>query len=114
MRPFPPDAGSGLVQVSTAGGTEPLWAHSGRELFYVNGANELVAVQMSADPSFAAGRQNVLFSVVDYRRYPGYPQYEVTPDDRRFVMLRIEDLGSATELILVDNWAEELRQRMAN
>ena len=113
VRPFP-DASASIQQVSSAGGTEPLWAHSGRELFYVNGANELVAVQVSADPSFAASRQDVLFSVVDYRRYVGYAQYEVTPDDRRFVMLRTEDLGSATELILVENWVEELRERVGN
>jgi serine/threonine-protein kinase len=43
VRPFP-DAGSGLVQVSTNGGYNPVWAHSGRELFYRNGANEMVAV----------------------------------------------------------------------
>ena len=44
VRPFPPDAGSGLVQVSTDGGLDPVFAHNGRELFYRNGANELVAV----------------------------------------------------------------------
>ena len=43
VRPFP-DAGANLRQVSTNGGREPVWAHSGQELFYVNGANELVAV----------------------------------------------------------------------
>ena len=40
VRPFP-DAGASLQQVSTDGGTEPVWAHSGRQLFYVNGAQEL-------------------------------------------------------------------------
>jgi hypothetical protein len=34
----------------------------------------------------------------------------VTPDDQRFVMLRIGDENAvASELILVENWAEELR-----
>ena len=40
VRPFPPDAESGLVQVSTDGGRGPVWAHNGRELFYRNGAND--------------------------------------------------------------------------
>ena len=110
VRPFP-EAGVSLQQVSTNGGREPLWAHSGRELFYVNGANELVAVQVSTDPAFAAGQQEVLFSVAAYMRNPAYTLYDVTPDDQRFVMLRLGDRENAvaSELILVENWAEELR-----
>ena len=39
--------------------------------------------------------------------------YDVSPDDQRFVMLRIGDdqNTAASELILVENWAEELRER---
>ena len=114
VRPFP-DTGSGLVQVSTNGGYDPVWAHSGRELFYRNGANELVAVQVSGDPTFVAGQQDGLFSMADYLPSNGNPLYDVSPDDRRFVMLRItEQARDDTELIMVDRWAEELRQRMGN
>ena len=56
VRPFP-DAASSHWQVSTGGGTEPLWAPSGRELFYRNGAGDMVAVQVSGDPSFSWGQQ---------------------------------------------------------
>ena len=109
VRPFP-EAGVSLQQVSTNGGREPLWAHSGRELFYVNSVNELVAVQVSTDPAFALGQQEALFSVAAYMRNPAYTLYDVTPDDQRFVMLRIGDENAvASELILVENWAEELR-----
>ena len=114
VRPFP-DTGSGLVQVSTNGRYDPVWAHSGRELFYRNGANELVAVQVSGDPTFVAGQQEGLFSMADYLPSNGNPLYDVSPDDRRFVMLRItEQARDDTELIMVDRWAEELRQRMGN
>ena len=43
----------------------------------------------------------------------GHPMYDVSPDDQRFVMLRIGDdqNTAASELILVENWAEELRER---
>ena len=113
VRPFPPDAGSDLVQVSADGGTEPIWAHSGRELFYRNGSNELVAVQVSGDPSFSASQQEVLFSTADYMRGGGHAIYDVTPDDQRFVMLRIREVDSGT-LILVQNFFEELRERIGN
>ena len=40
--------------------------------------------------------------------------YDVRPDDQSFVMLRISDVAAATELIWVENWAEELRRRVPN
>jgi serine/threonine-protein kinase len=107
VRPFP-DAMSARWQVSTGGGTEPLWAHSGRELFYRNGASELVAVQVSGNPSFAVGRQDVLFSVADYLFGNGRPQYDVNPDDQRFVLLRI-GTAAGTDPILVEGFVEELK-----
>ena len=115
VRPFPPDAGSGLVQVSTDGGLDPVFAHNGRELFYRNGANELVAVQFTGDPTFVAGQQEVLFPMDGYLTASAHAMYDVSPDDRRFVMLRIGDEETAaSELILVTNWFEELRQRMGS
>ena len=113
--PFPEGRlGGGLVQVSADGGRDPVWAHNGRELFYRNGANELVAVQVSGDPTFVAGQQEVLFSMADYLPSRGHPMYDVSPDDQRFVMLRTGAEGEDSQLILVTNWFEELRQRMGS
>ena len=72
---------------------------------------ELVAVQITGDPTFAAGRQDNLFSVAGY--LGGCYTYEPSPDDQRFVMLRIEEATSA-ELILVVNFFEELKARVGN
>ena len=93
---------------------EPVWAHSGRELFYRNGANELVAVQVIAGSSFAWERQDVLFSTADFLQRGAHPQYDVSPDDQRFVMLRMGTEGEDSQLILVTNWFEELRERMGS
>src|SRR5712691_9384191 len=43
-----PNVGGGQWQVSTAGGTKPLWARSGRELFYVGADGALVRVPVEA------------------------------------------------------------------
>ena len=54
-----------------------------------------------------------LFSVADYRM-DGItpPGYDVTRDDQRFVMMRIGEEGeTGTELILVENFLEELGER---
>ena len=114
VRPFP-EAGTSLRQVSVNGGTEPKWAHSGRELFYVNGDGELVAIQVSTDPTFAAGPQEVLFSVADYMRNPAQAMYDVALDDQQFVMLRLGDTeDDPSEFILVENWADEFLGRTGN
>jgi Tol biopolymer transport system component len=108
VRPFP-DAESGRWMVSRNGGAEPVWAHSGRELFYRNGENELVAVQVTADSLFASDSEEVLFSASDYFARDGYPAYDVSPDDERFVMFRASGAGP-WELILVQNFFEELKR----
>ena len=114
VRPFP-DADSGLRLVSTAGGAEPVWAYDGRELFYRNGADELVAVQVRTDSVFEWDSQDVLFSMAEYQPGNTHPMYDVNPDDQRFVMLRMGNEGAASaEVYLVTNWFEELRQRMGN
>ena len=49
----------------------------------------------------------------DYLTSNGRPQYDVSPDDQRFVMMRIGDEDAANVgAYLVTNWFEELRQRM--
>ena len=112
--PFPPDAASDLVTVSANGGSEPVWARGGGELFYRNGANDLVAVQFTEDSTFVRVREDRLFSMDDYLQGQGHASYDVSLDDQQFVMLRIDDEGTGSELIWVQNWAEELRQRLGN
>ena len=78
--PFP-NAGEAKWAVSTSGGTEPAWSHSGRELFYRNGLGEMVAVEIETEPTFAPGQPEVLFSATEFRSSNNRPQYDVTPDD---------------------------------
>ncbi len=62
VQPFP-KVDAGHWQVSTAGGTRPLWARSGRELFYEsNGALMAVTVQ-AAGSIFSAGNPTKLFDL---------------------------------------------------
>ncbi len=110
VSPFP-DTETGRQQVSVAGGVEPRWAHSGRELFYRNGADEMVAVAVTTAEGFRVEGEEILFPAGAYLRGVGHPQYDVLPDDQGFVMLRVSGLDDAGELILIDNWYAELRGR---
>ncbi len=114
VRPFPETEG-GKWPVSTSGGVMPVWAHSGRELFYVNADAEMVAAQIQLASDFAVTDRTVLFTIpsdILFRQGEQYSLYDVASDDRRFVMLRAVDVqDSAPELILVENWVEELKAK---
>ena len=61
VRPFPETA-SAKWQVSTAGGGEPTWARTGRELLYLNGKSEMVSAEIQPGATFSVGKQRTLFS----------------------------------------------------
>ena len=113
VRPFP-NVSEARQLVSTDGGSEPLWAHSGRELFYRTADSKLIAVQVVRDPAFRLGTQRVLFSVERYEADVFDRNYDVTRDDQRFLMIR-QDVGQNDgELILVLNWLEEVKREVGN
>ena len=113
VRPFP-NSSTAKWQISTNGGSEPLFAHSGRELFYKDGENQLVSVAMNAGTTFSSGEHQILFSVLGTAPGDaGHRMYDVAPDDKRFLMIR--SLGAAdllVPLIVVDNFFTELRKKV--
>jgi serine/threonine-protein kinase len=118
VRPFP-NVHDGRWQVSVNGGTEPLWAHSGRELFYWSRDGEMVAAQVETDPTFRVGTRQVLFQdpALVYMKNDDHRHYSVSLDDRRFLVSRPVEVAQVTsegELILIENWLEELKQRVRN
>lgn len=100
-----PGAG-GKRQVSTEGGTVPVWAPSGRELFYRNG-QDMMVVPFETSPRFAPGKPEILFSG-DYLSHPGRA-YDISPDGERFLMVKPDD-DENTELHVVLNWFQELKR----
>ena len=109
--PFP-NTGAAKWAVSTRGGTEPLWSHSGRELFYRDGSANLVAVEVSPAPTFSLGRSTVLFPIGGFGFQTLYPEYAVAPDDRRFLMIRRFVPNAPDKLIVIENWFEELKAKL--
>jgi len=106
VRPFP-KVGEGKWQISSGGGEDPVWAPQGQELFYRNG-QALMAVGIKTEPTFTPGRPVVLFTG-DYQSIPYNRQYDVTPDGRRFLMIKQERTGIA-QINVVLNWFEELKR----
>ncbi|PYO91089.1 MAG: hypothetical protein DMD66_00835 [Gemmatimonadetes bacterium] len=105
--PFP-NTSAGKWAISTGAGTEPLWSHRGSELFYRAASGDLVAVAIHTQPRFSLGRSAALFPAAGFTSLRFAPQYAVAPDDRRFLMIRA---GAPDQLIVVENWFEELRTK---
>jgi serine/threonine-protein kinase len=103
VRPFP-DPGSGAVwQVSTDGGQEPVWSHSGRELFY-HGATHLMAAELGSGPSFSVRARRQLFNRADFLANAFHPRYAVLPGDTSFVMIQSRFGAGDLETVVVTNW----------
>jgi len=112
VRSFP-NVSEGQWLVSTNGGIEPVWAHSGRELFYKSGS-DLMSAEVLSGTTFVLGERRALFSVEGFRFATNRQMYDVTPDDQRFVMIRNLDSDEAGELIVVENFFEELKAKVGN
>ena len=56
----------------------------------------------------------MLFSIANYLPGGGHPQYDVSPGDQQFVMLRINDPSAEAELVLEQNFFEELKRLVPN
>ncbi|MEP6688089.1 MAG: hypothetical protein ABJC36_07045, partial [Gemmatimonadales bacterium] len=110
VRPFP-DAGSARWQVSTAGGTDPVWSHSGKELFYRSAQEKLVTVAVGPGATFTFEPPKPLFSTAPYIALAPIPSFDVSPDDRRFLLLRETAPNEKNELIVVQNWTQEMKAR---
>ena len=86
VRPFP-SVDAGRWQVSTGGGTQPLWARNGRELFYRSG-DAVMSVPVETRAGFVARNPVVLFKGQFAPSLSGR-NYDVSPDGRRFLMLKV-------------------------
>jgi Tol biopolymer transport system component/predicted Ser/Thr protein kinase len=106
--PYPGPGGQ--RQVSTEGGTEPVWNPSGRELFYRNG-DKMMAVAINTQPSFSVGKPQVLFERPYASVLVQVPNYDVSPDGQRFLMIKESEQvrHPATQINVVLNWTEELK-----
>ena len=97
--------------VSQGGGTEPRWARSGRELFFKSRGN-LMSLAVTPGTGFAPGRARTLFPVTGYATANNRPQYDVGPDDRRFLMIK-RPVSRQQDVVLVDNIFADLAAKLA-
>ena len=109
------------IQISSEGGIDPMWRRDGKEIFYRN-ASRMMAVPVSTQASFQAGRPQLLWEgeyTLGLSSSCGlqgatFTSYDVSPDGQRFLMIKDNDRNMyATKIVVVVNWAEELKRVMA-
>ena len=115
VQPFPALGSS--WQVSTQGGTAPLWDPGGRELVYRNG-RAVIGVPVGGNGNtFTYGNPRTLFEGAyanDVFDPGGGPTYALSPDGLRFVMLKEQaasnESAAPTEIVVILNWTDELQR----
>jgi serine/threonine-protein kinase len=108
-------------QVSTNGGREPLWARSGRELFYLAHDGTLMGVPIEAGTdgtSFVPRTPVPVISAGGYyteTAFHGGRSYDVSGDGARFLRIKTEERGpqdnDPRQFVVVQNWSQELERR---
>jgi serine/threonine-protein kinase len=110
-----PERTQGRFQISAGGGTEPLWAHSGREIFYIDGDGNVVSAEVVTSPDIEVRGRTVLFGPSLWRvGNVNRTYYDVSPDDQRFIMIRRTEIGEEAKVILIENFFELLRENAGN
>ncbi len=106
-----PASGRGdRVPVSIDGGSGPVWARDGRELFYRDG-DDLISVQVQTTNGLVLGERKTLLDLSEYDS--GYlHEFDVSADGQRFLLIRTEPESRPTRLDIILNWFDELKQKV--
>jgi eukaryotic-like serine/threonine-protein kinase len=88
-------------QLSSGGGEEPRWNPRGGELFYRTGDAFVAVTFEERDGLPAVVRRDTLFRG-PYRRNVRWPQYDVSADGQRFLMVR--EGAQKEPVVVVTNW----------
>jgi serine/threonine-protein kinase len=119
IQPYP---GPGpRTQVSVEGGSNPAWAPSGRELFFLSPlptvpTTSMMVVEITTEPALRVGRPRRLFELAPTRVTliaDETRRYDVAPDGQRFLAITEDQnaVPAVTHLNLVEGWIEELKAR---
>jgi hypothetical protein len=116
VRPFP-EVDAGRWQVSSGGGSRPLWARNGQELFYVSpdGAIMRVGVERGASWTATIPAQAVKpgYFVAGGVNSPAGRSYDIAPDANRFLMIKEiapDQTAASGRIVVVQRFDQELKR----
>ena len=123
VQPFPPTGAK--YQITTDGGTNPVWSHDGKQLFYntvagttqTTAPGKLVAVDIRTQPGFTF-RNPVEIPITGAVLGGTGTNYDVSPDDKQFVVVQSSSSSADptrrinSQINVILNWFTELQQRV--
>jgi len=112
VRPFPGPEVKWLISEEDTGGEQPVWSPDGRELFYRSGDRTMAVSIQTQGQTLTAGSPKVLFEgrYVNHSAPAGLQYYDISPDGKRFLMLKEDTAQEQTPINVVLNWFEELKR----
>jgi serine/threonine-protein kinase len=90
-------------QISNKGGHSPTWSPDGKTLYYLEGL-KMMAVAIETDPAIRVLQREALFED-EFVQYRWSRQYDITPDGKRFVMIKNPPRGNVE---VITHWFQEL------
>ena len=96
--------GGARQQVSTDGGSSPVWAHDGRTLHFRNGKGVIIATTVDLAKSSPAGSSRPLFDASQYYFDANGRSFDVTPSGNGFLFVKPPPRASMN--VVVNWWTE--------
>ena len=110
VKPYPGEGAETQegMQVSTAGGQEPIWSQAGDAIFYRFG-DALYRVTVTTEPRLDFGAPRIVLRGAYSLSAGGDLHYSATPDRDRFLMVTEH---SATRIRVILNWFDDIEDRL--
>jgi Tol biopolymer transport system component len=108
--PFP-DLASRRKKISAGGGTDPLWSLEGDEIFFRDAKGNMMAAQVTLEPTFDLGKVVQLFPNPGTNS-GGTRSWDVSPLTGRFLMRKQLVAPPLGRLVVVLNWFQELEAKV--
>jgi Tol biopolymer transport system component len=103
----------GQWQVSTDGGTNPLWREDGAELYFLAPDGRPMAVEVTGSTAFEKGTPKLLSQTpiaLQFSALVRTKQWDVTPDGSRFLTIASVQGGDAIPFTVTLNWTSLLEK----
>jgi len=114
VQPFPGLGDKKAISVN--GGTEPIWGHDGRELYYLAPDGKIMAVSIRTDPDFQVFQTSALFTMPEMTSQPlalGH-RYAVRADGQHFLVAPAPNasarVADSTPITVIVNWTPALHK----
>jgi serine/threonine-protein kinase len=105
-------AGGSRVQVSADGGREAVWSRDGAQVFYRGPDGWMMAARVNRGAPLAVASRVRLFDASGYLSNQFLTMYDVAPDGR-FLMAKLDQQAARTDVVIVRNWIQLVRQRLS-